>query len=1418
MTYKVTGPLYLTNNAVYDFGGSTIHGVGDFRVIYSTNIHNTTVRNLNITHSSGSTGQASFHTTNCYNMVFEHVVSTAPALNSFEFYSSSNIVLRVARSQSPTWFGIFHFNSTDCVVEDCAVDSTGSFSVEPKSSKRIRYTRLRITNPLAEHAFTSWTGFGTAPEVPGPKLNEDITIEDIYVRGSATGKNLIDINATRNVVIRGGILERSTSGWAPLNIASSFFYNEGSNMTGDVSAGSTNIVNVTAANQLMAGSRIHLAGSATNHTVYSVVGTTVALTANSDITGTGVLLGFVATPSNITVNGLHIIGGSSGNGDNIDIGGTAGDPLGFISLDNVTSDTPNNYGLSVSYAPVSINGGSFRNAVGMREINAIAGARVFINGTRFNSATNITSYACVVQNGASVYAVNPQVFNMGVGAFVAVAHGDVINVFGGMFSNILTAPIILWDNSSVVGATFINNLIGLGSFNADVRLEGTNNTVAHNHFFLGAAASTHDSYIKEQSTNATLNAFIGNTFEPSLTTFDNVALSAGSTSIRVSVPDTRLNAITATSITNTTLTASQFVGTDANKNLITITNPILDAGYSSAWNGDGTNAPSRNSVYDKIEALTAAAAGTNSVLVNGSIVTNPNLQDGTKSFWSVSGSTNVVNVATNITANQITDATITYAKVQNISATKRVLGRNTAGAGVSEEVTLSQLLDWTGSAAQGDVLYRGAATWALLPAGTSGQVLATQGAAANPHWVNQSASGAALVGTMINSNAVTAFYPATFYDTSGTNVQDALYGYGYTTATNTPARGTNFNFVGNVNLPSGTATIATLVAPTTTVTSTLAANTATANGLTVTNTSTLNVANIVTETVSGTLTIPNSAAPTTSSFGVIAADNNAWAASHGTIQFFDGTANVYAIAAQVSDTPTAGQVPKFNANGTITWENDNGTSDNWLPSGGTDSTLAGTGFANAMVLTNSLTIQGGSSAGTIMLFDSIGSGGGKGVRLTAPTTQSTNINFILPDRPSIGGSGGQGLMVVTVTAVTNLTTSITNTLAGIETALGSVNIIDQTEIDTSAELRSIVTDETGSGQLVFGTGPTITDLVLAGTFKLTTGTSVTTSSAGMLAFDSDAWAANRGAVQVYDGTANTYLLGTLVSSTPIAGQVPKWQSNGTIIWATDDGSSASISDTAFAASWDGVTTVAPSKNAVYDAIHRFDSDDDGRVDVIDASGAGIIKVNVSGVPSIAVQGTDYTTDISTNSFTNKTFDGSATGNTIKFKNYLKLSQPRIVDGAGCTFANTNNVTSPTFMLPQFSGSAATNANYCRFSFRVPKDLDNTVDLVATLSLRIGGGTIDHSGQTYHVGMWATLTSEPIESTGSNWTTFTMPADVAGDDGDYESINNVTLTNWKDNLGGADQWVTVEVRRDGANDASVQPSYLLELEIEYGVTQ
>lgn len=59
----------------------------------------------------------------------------------------------------------------------------------------------------------------------------------------------------------------------------------------------------------------------------------------------------------------------------------------------------------------------------------------------------------------------------------------------------------------------------------------------------------------------------------------------------------------------------------------------------------------------------------------------------------------------------IAAATITLAMLANISTTQRLIGRNTAGAGVPEEVTASQLFDWV-SSTNGVLLTRTGGSWA----------------------------------------------------------------------------------------------------------------------------------------------------------------------------------------------------------------------------------------------------------------------------------------------------------------------------------------------------------------------------------------------------------------------------------------------------------------------------------------------------------------------------------------------------------------------------------------------------------------------------------------------------------------------------------------------------------------------------------
>lgn len=81
-------------------------------------------------------------------------------------------------------------------------------------------------------------------------------------------------------------------------------------------------------------------------------------------------------------------------------------------------------------------------------------------------------------------------------------------------------------------------------------------------------------------------------------------------------------------------------------------------------------------------------------------------------------------------------------------------------------------------------------------------------------------------------------------------------------------------------------------------------------------------------------------------------------------------------------------------------------------------------------------------------------------------------------------------------------------------------------------------------------------------YNLSSQSAPTTDEAGEYGFDNNAWASGRGTIQLYDGTANTYLVGALASDTPTNGQRLSWNTGGTVTWEDDaDSSGITAADT-----------------------------------------------------------------------------------------------------------------------------------------------------------------------------------------------------------------------------------------------------------------
>lgn len=173
--------------------------------------------------------------------------------------------------------------------------------------------------------------------------------------------------------------------------------------------------------------------------------------------------------------------------------------------------------------------------------------------------------------------------------------------------------------------------------------------------------------------------------------------------------------------------------------------------------------------------------------------------------------------------------------------------------------------------------------------------------------------------------------------------------------------------------------------------------------------------------------------------------------------------------------------------------------------------------------------------------------------LSASATAPTDATYIT-QTPSASLSAEQAL------------SALATGLMQVTTTTGVIS-----SVTTSAGISALLSDETGSGAAVFGTSPAFTDYV-----TLANGTSPTTSAVARMAFDTNAWATDRGTIQVHDGTASAWVVAVQASDTPSDGQFPRWNTGGTITWETVSGGSGDVATDAI---WDAKGDLAVGTGA-----------------------------------------------------------------------------------------------------------------------------------------------------------------------------------------------------------------------------------------------
>jgi hypothetical protein len=190
-------------------------------------------------------------------------------------------------------------------------------------------------------------------------------------------------------------------------------------------------------------------------------------------------------------------------------------------------------------------------------------------------------------------------------------------------------------------------------------------------------------------------------------------------------------------------------GTNTGDQTITLTSDVTGSGTGSFATTIAAGVVSTSKLGGDITTAGKAllddadAAAQRTTLGLGTLATQSGTFSGTSSGTNTGDQTitltgDVTGSGTGSFAATIANDAVTNAKLANMTAST-IKARITASTGDPEDATLTQVLDLVGSAAQGDILYRGTSTWSRLAAGTSGHYLKTNGTGSDPAWAAVSA-------------------------------------------------------------------------------------------------------------------------------------------------------------------------------------------------------------------------------------------------------------------------------------------------------------------------------------------------------------------------------------------------------------------------------------------------------------------------------------------------------------------------------------------------------------------------------------------------------------------------------------------------------------------------------------------------------